>query len=185
MFSDACVGTYVDYSRILPKQPFPCSASFDNFFIRKCMRKKILFACLGLGFCQSDKKWRFNPHPQWRWYPPRWSGKRLLLWFQCRCSWRNPHQRKAKWIKTISRNNLSKDLRSSLKVHRTAADLSRHAEEIESLCNGQKPASVTNSIDVTYPLRTNFNISFKIPKDMSCDEAQRLSSYFASLYFKK
>lgn len=96
-----------------------------------------------------------------------------------------PHQRKAKWIKTISRNNLSKDLRSSLKVHRTAADLSRHAEEIESLCNGQKPASVTNSIDVTYPLRTNFNISFKIPKDMSCDEAQRLSSYFASLYFKK
>lgn len=77
------------------------------------------------------------------------------------------------------------DLRTSLKVHRTAADLSRHVDEIESLCNGQKPVLVTNAINVTYQLRPNFRISFKIPEDMSNDEAQRLSSYFESLYFKK
>ncbi len=96
-----------------------------------------------------------------------------------------PHQRKAKWLKNIARNDLSMDLRTSLKVHRTAADLSRHVDEIESLCNGQKPVLVTNAINVTYQLRPNFRISFKIPEDMSNDEAQRLSSYFESLYFKK
>lgn len=96
-----------------------------------------------------------------------------------------PHQRTVKWIKNIARNDLSMDLRTSLKVHRTAADLSRHAAEIEALCNGQKPVLVTNYIDVTYPLRPNFPVSFKIPKDMSKDEAQRLCSYLSTLYFDK
>ena len=96
-----------------------------------------------------------------------------------------PHQRTAKWIANTSRKDLSMKLRSSLKVQRTTANLSHHADEIEALCKGEKPAATIDYIDVTYPLRANFEISFKIPKDISSDEAQRLSSYFASLYFRK
>ena len=92
------------------------------------------------------------------------------------------HQRTAKWITNTSRKELSMDLRSSLKVHRTTANLSHHTDEIEALCKGEKLAA-PDVVDVTYPLRPNFEVSFKIPKDISRDEAQRLSTYFASLYF--
>lgn len=71
------------------------------------------------------------------------------------------------------------ELRSSLKVHRTTANLSHHIDEIEALCKGEKLAVTTDYIEVTYPLRADFEVSFKIPKDISKDEAQRLSSYFA------
>ena len=77
------------------------------------------------------------------------------------------------------------DLRSSLKVHRTTANLSHHTDEIEALCKGEKIADITDFVEVTYPLRPDFEVSFRIPKDISSDEAQRLSSYFASLYFNK
>ena len=70
-------------------------------------------------------------------------------------------------------------------VHRTTANLSHHIDEIEALCKGEKLAVTTDYIEVTYPLRADFEVSFKIPKDISKDEAQRLSSYFASLYFTK
>ncbi|MEI3364025.1 MAG: hypothetical protein V8R59_00150 [Enterocloster sp.] len=44
-----------------------------------------------------------------------------------------PHQRTAKWITNTSRKDLSMELRSSLKVHRTTANLSHHIDEIEAL----------------------------------------------------
>lgn len=99
-----------------------------------------------------------------------------------------PHQRKAKWLKNTSRKELSKDLRLSLKVHRTAANLSHHFAEIDALIHDKEvpvatPAS-TDTIDVSYPLRPNYNVSFSIPIDITADEAKRLSAYFASLYFK-
>ena len=99
-----------------------------------------------------------------------------------------PHQRKAEWLKNASRKELSKELRSSLKVHRTAANLSHHFAEIDALIHNREvqvatPAN-TNSIDVSYPLRPNYNVSFSIPTDITLDEAKRLSAYFASLYFK-
>lgn len=100
-----------------------------------------------------------------------------------------PHQRMVKWISDTSRKELSMDLRSSLKVHRTTANLSHHIKEIEALCYGLKIDETTLSqdtaINVFYPLRPDFNVNFKIPKDITSDEAQRLSAYFASLYFKK
>lgn len=99
-----------------------------------------------------------------------------------------PHQRKAEWLKNTSRKELSKELRSSLKVHRTAANLSHHFAEIDALIHDKEvpattPAS-TDTIDVSYPLRPNYNVSFSIPIDITADEAKRLSAYFASLYFK-
>lgn len=96
-----------------------------------------------------------------------------------------PHQRTAKWLNTVSRKDMSMDLRLSLKVHRTTASLSHHYKEIEALCKGEKFSTESDFIDVKYPLRPDFEVSFKLPKDISKDEAQRLSSYFASLYFVK
>lgn len=100
-----------------------------------------------------------------------------------------PHQRTVKWLSNTSRKELTIDLRSSLKVHRSTANLSRHIKEIEAVCHGKKYNEIkqtqTNTINVSYPLRPNFNIEFKIPTDITLTEAQRLSSYFASLYFKK
>ena len=95
------------------------------------------------------------------------------------------HQRSAKWLVNISRQDLSMDLRLSLKVHRTTANLSHHADEIRALCKGEKLVTTNDFIEVKYPLRPDFEVSFKIPKDINSDEAQRLSSYFASLYFIK
>jgi predicted Mrr-cat superfamily restriction endonuclease len=97
------------------------------------------------------------------------------------------HQRQVRWLSDTSRKTLSKELRSSLKVHRTAANLSHHIAEIKALASGS-PVSVrdtqsTATIDVSYPLRSNFNVDFKIPTDISKTEADRLSTYFRSLYF--
>ena len=98
-----------------------------------------------------------------------------------------PHQRAIKWLSNTSRKDLSMDLRSSLKVHRTTANLSHHFDEIEAFSKGIKqPNDITQKrdlLDVTYPLRPDFEVSFQLPKDISREEAQRLSSYFASLYF--
>lgn len=98
------------------------------------------------------------------------------------------HQRPVIWLTSLSREDLSKELRTALKVHRTAANLSHHFAEINSLAHGQPyvPSEhSTSTVAVSYPLRPNFDIQFKIPNDITWDEAQRLSSYFASLYFTK
>jgi predicted Mrr-cat superfamily restriction endonuclease len=95
-----------------------------------------------------------------------------------------PHQRKVKWLADTSRESLSKELRSSLKVHRTAADLSRHSTEIAALATGN-PLPVTKTIDVSYPLRPDFSVVFKIPADITKTEADRLSTYLRSLYYSE
>ncbi len=97
-----------------------------------------------------------------------------------------PHQRTVKWLENTSRKNLSKELRSSLKVRRTAANFSKHFEEIDALAHGRDynpQASIPGTINVSYPLRPGCNIDFTIPDDITKDEARRLSSYLASLYF--
>lgn len=98
-----------------------------------------------------------------------------------------PHQRKVKWLNDTSRKNLSMPLRSSLKVHRTTANLSDHVAEIESLANGKdykaEKFDEMNVISVNYPLRPDFTISFNVPSNISKDEAKRLSNYLDTLYF--
>ena len=97
-----------------------------------------------------------------------------------------PHQRKVKWLSNTLRTELSKALRSSLKVHRTTADLTKHYEEIKALSQGHEysgESTDSNTIEVTYPLRSDFSISFEIPADITKSEAKRLSLYFESLYF--
>ena len=95
-----------------------------------------------------------------------------------------PHQRDVRWISSTSRSALSKELRTSLKVHRTTANLSRHSEEIEALATGRTvPAATASPIDVVYPLRPDFSVGFKIPADISKLEAERLSAFFSTLHF--
>lgn len=96
------------------------------------------------------------------------------------------HQRTVEWHTKITRGDLSKALRSSLKVHRTAADLSHHYDEIKALCfNMPMPEAVTTEpIKISYPLRPDFNISFEIPADMTKGEAERLNTFISTLHFK-
>lgn len=97
-----------------------------------------------------------------------------------------PHQRQVTWLRNKGRQDLSAALRGSLRVPRTAADLSHHVTEIEALANGQAyhPENERKEeLEVTYPLRPDFPITFRIPADMTQEEARRLSLYFSSLYF--
>ncbi len=98
-----------------------------------------------------------------------------------------PHQRKIKWLSNTSRKTLSMPLRQSLKPQRTVANLSHHYKEIDYRAHGKEytPEQNENSdnMELSYPLRPNFIINFKIPKDITKNEAKRLSDYFASLYF--
>lgn len=92
-------------------------------------------------------------------------------------------QRSVKWLSNVSRKSLSISLRSALKVHKIIADLSIHSEEIIALANGT-PISEIAMKEVSYPLRPDLTITFKIPLDMTAVEAIRLSTYFQTLYFK-
>lgn len=98
-----------------------------------------------------------------------------------------PHQRKVKWLRNVSRSGLSMALRSSLKAHQTAADVSRHCEEIQALAFGQEnPAlSAQKTVDVSYPLRRDFTVRFEVPENMTKGEAKRLASFFEGLYFEE
>ncbi len=99
------------------------------------------------------------------------------------------HQRTVEWTTSVSRKGLPMDLRSSLKVHRTTANLTKHYAEIEALANGyaipaehEKQSAV---IDVSYPLRLDFAVEMQVPADMSKSEAERLSVYLRTLYFSE
>lgn len=97
-----------------------------------------------------------------------------------------PHQRKVKRFSASHlRNELSKSLRSSLKVHRTTADLSKHYDEIRALTEGESFSSEVNSISVSYALRPNYTVSLTVPHDITRTEAKRLSMYLESLFFKE
>lgn len=97
-----------------------------------------------------------------------------------------PHQRKVEWVSNCLRTDLSMDLRTSLKVHRAVANLSHHYDEISILAKGEKSEfSKKAEITLSYPLRPNFSVDFKLPNDITKEEAQRLSLYFSTLYFNK
>lgn len=96
-----------------------------------------------------------------------------------------PHQRIVVWNNHCLRKDLSPELRIYLKVHRTVANLSHYYEEILDLIKGVKIKRGSNSriINLAYPLRTDFNVTFCLPKDTTKEEAQRLSDYIRTLYF--
>ncbi len=106
------------------------------------------------------------------------------------------HKRSVRWLPSALRSNLSEELRVSLKVPRVVADLAKHTAEIKALANGTKYENIAENnrnqqeysgetIDVSYPIRKDFDIRFQIPVDLSKNEAKRLSMYFETLYFDK
>lgn len=98
-----------------------------------------------------------------------------------------PHQRKIEWLKgPVSREELSDDLRNSLRAPRTATDLKQHYDTIRALIeNGYSQPSLSSSslMDVSYPLRPDLNCTIKIPRDITQDEAERLAEFVKTLYF--
>lgn len=96
-----------------------------------------------------------------------------------------PHQRKVTWLETITRDTLSMELRSALKIHRSVANLTKgHLDEIEARSQGLNYTRVDHSIDVVYPLRPDWKIHFQIPDDITKEESARLSTYFETLHFQ-
>lgn len=97
-----------------------------------------------------------------------------------------PHQRKVKnFTASHLRSELSKQLRSSLKVHRTTADLSKHYDEIKALAEGGSFSTACEDVAVSYNLRPNYIVSFSVPNDINKTEAKRLSMYLESLFYKE
>lgn len=97
-----------------------------------------------------------------------------------------PHQRKVKsFTSSRLRTELSKALRSSLKVHRTTADLTKHYDEIKALAEGRSFSSDTKDVEVSYTLRPNYTVTFSVPEDITRTEAKRLSMYLESLFFQE
>ncbi len=97
-----------------------------------------------------------------------------------------PHQRKVKNF-TVShlRSELSKQLRSSLKVHRSTADLSKHYDEIKALAEGGSFSTDCEDVEVSYNLRPNYTVTFSVPNDITKTEAKRLSMYLESLFYEE
>ena len=97
-----------------------------------------------------------------------------------------PHQRKVRnFTASHLRTDLSKALRSSLKVHRTTADLTKHIDEIKALAEGGTYDSEDEDVPVSYKLRPNYTVEFSVPTDITKSEAKRLSMYLESLYFEE
>lgn len=98
-----------------------------------------------------------------------------------------PHQRSVVWKNNMARKDLSKELRSALKVHRTTANLTHHYNEIDALCNGRAVPipEVAKNVPVSYALRPDYTIKFDVPNDITKEEAERFSAFLATMYFKK
>lgn len=100
------------------------------------------------------------------------------------------HRRMVRTMRFLSREDLPLHIRTALKVRRDVADLSKYSEELEAIMFGkekeyQEQQKMLADIDVSYPLRPNYTVKFQIPVDINENEAERLSDFFRTLYFKK
>lgn len=94
-----------------------------------------------------------------------------------------PHTRKVEWKGVVLRDDLPEELRKSLRVLRTAANLTKHYNGFMEIINGTYVDTTPQTIYLEYPLRPDFIVKFAIPKDMTATEANRLSKYISTLYF--
>lgn len=102
-----------------------------------------------------------------------------------------PHSIDVNWKKSIKRNDLPLNLRNSLRAWQTIANLYHHLDTIKLLFEEdfksqfEKLASSDeeNMIIGNYPIRDNLNITYKIPNDMTKEEAERYGDFIKTLYF--
>lgn len=100
-----------------------------------------------------------------------------------------PHQRNIEWLKNgspVSRDQLPDALRNSLRAPRTATELSHHMSLIKNIVeadSSEELQSVSDYMDISYPLRTDLNCTLTIPKNITKEEADRLGEFVKTLYF--
>lgn len=110
------------------------------------------------------------------------------------------HIRTMKIFGPFDRKKLPPELRKALRVQYPVACLDKFRDEIMTLLGhqfglsqaqlralniGNTMVSGPKMIDITYPLRSDLKIYFKVPQDITSDEAKRLSIFFRSIYFRK
>ena len=98
------------------------------------------------------------------------------------------HARKLTYVKKVSREELSVELRTAFRVKNQLAKIDKHYDEIVALSKGEKFVSTASrqkkqETSVVYPLRGDYSIEFNIPVDMTKEEAKRLCEFFRTLYF--
>ena len=98
------------------------------------------------------------------------------------------HMRSIDLRAMVTRNDLSLELRTALRVQRQLASLDKFYDEIVALSKGEEYVPQYNKdksklIPVVYPLRANHQLEFYIPADMTKTEAERLCTFMRTLYF--
>lgn len=100
------------------------------------------------------------------------------------------HRRSIRLMHTYTRDELSLELRIALKSGRQIADISKHYAEVYRLCYGKdidesKVDEPVSDVEVSYPLRPDFQIKFTVPSDMTREESRRFEAFVKTLYFKE
>lgn len=100
------------------------------------------------------------------------------------------HRRTIRLMHTYTRDDLSLELRIALKSGRQIADISKHYAEVYRLCYGKdieesKVDEPVSDVEVSYPLRPDFQIKFTVPSDMTREESRRFEAFIKTLYFKE
>lgn len=97
-----------------------------------------------------------------------------------------PHQRGVNWIgEPLLRNNLTLDLRSSLKVPKTCADLTHRYKDIQIALGEVTEDKLDEKefITVEYPIRPDVNVKIEIPKDLKKSESVRIGEFIKTIFF--
>lgn len=100
------------------------------------------------------------------------------------------HRRNIRVLNRYDRDVLSNGLRLALKSGRQVADISKCYDEVHKLCYdvesvGKQAESKVKSVEVSYPLRPDYQVKFTLPADISKTEAERLDAFIRSLYYRE
>lgn len=98
-----------------------------------------------------------------------------------------PHQRGVEWISNaIPRDELTKDLRASLKVPKACANLTHRYKDIQIALGEVKDDEIERKLEfitVQYPIRPDVNVKIEIPKNLTESESLRLSAFIKTIHF--
>lgn len=92
-------------------------------------------------------------------------------------------QRNVEYIKTISRNDLSKKFRSCLRVWRQIFNIDKFSSELESIIERKLTQGDNAFITVTIPIRLGSDAFIKLPADITEKEAIKLGKIISTMYF--
>ncbi|MCI6152648.1 hypothetical protein [Fusobacterium perfoetens] len=96
------------------------------------------------------------------------------------------NQRKVKFLDVKQRKDMPMEMRSILKTRHTSARLNKYSELIEKILKNEEIEDNSNKFEtITLPLRPGKeSVTITIPRDLTKQEAERLSNIIKTLYFK-